>query len=281
MPPLGKSPVLFFRELLAMPAGDRINALTNRSVASQSNILAKVAEYEAMPPEPREIRLRATHLRWLLLPLLRRPPEARRLEIDRLDESDKAFVQERLAKWDGLSPAVRTEFLEHEATMNYLIRISPRTGKPVLMPLPPAPPGALREMKTGLTRWNELAPGDRDRMIERFQEFFDLTPKARTRTMDALSAAERAQMEQLLLRFGNLDADQRRRCLEAFEKIAQMGAEERAQFFRSAERWQAMSEGDRQAWRNVVRRAPEMPPLPPGIIIPGIPTPAAAASASK
>lgn len=281
MPPLGKSPVLFFRELLAMPAGSRLDALTNRSIAAQSNILVKVAEYEAMPPEVRETRLRATHLRWLLLPLLRMTPEARRLEIGRLDDADKQFVRERLTRWDQLSSSVQAEFLEHEATINYLIRISPRTSKPMVVELPPAPPGALKDMETGLARWSTLGSGDRDRMIDRFQDFFDLAPKAQTRTLNELTATERAQLEQLVRRFGSLDAEQRRRCLDAFQKIAQMTQEERAVFFKNAERWQAMSQEDRQAWRNVVRRAPDMPPLPPGMIVPGTPTPSAPAAAVK
>lgn len=281
MPPLGKSPVLFFRELLSMPAGSRIDALTNRSAVAQSNILAKIAEYEAMPADFRETRLRATHLRWLLLPLLRMTPEARRLEIGQLDDADKQFVRERLARWDQLSPSVQGEFLEHEATINYLIRISPRSSRPVVVELPPAPPGALKDMETGLARWSVLGSGDRDRMIDRFQDFFDLAPKAQTRTLNELSATERAQMEQLVRRFGSLDAEQRRRCLDAFQKIAQMTHEERALFFKNAERWQAMSQEDRQAWRNIVRRAPEMPPLPPGIIFPGTPTRSAPATAVK
>ncbi len=281
MPPLGKSPVLFFRELLAMPAGSRLDALTNRSVVAQSNILAKITEYEAMPPDIRETRLRATHLRWLLLPLLRMTPGARRLEIGRLDDADKQFVRERLARWDQLSPSVQGEFLEHEATINYLIRISPRTSKPMVVELPPAPPGALKDMETGLARWSTLGSGDRDRMIDRFQDFFDLAPKAQTRTLNELTATERAQLEQLVRRFGSLDAEQRRRCLDAFQKIAQMTHEERAVFFKNAERWQAMSQEDRQAWRNVVRRAPDMPPLPPGMIVPGTPTRSAPATAVK
>lgn len=278
---MGKSPVLFFRELLAMPADARVNALTNRSVVARTNILAKVTEYEAMTPEQREVKLRATHLRWLLLPLLRTPPDARRIEIERLDEADKQFVQDRLNRWDQLPATVQKEFLEHEATINYLIRVSPRSAKPVVLSLPPAPPGALREMEVGLTRWNGLASDDRDRMIDRFQDFFDLTPKAQTRTLNELSATERAQLEQLVKRFGSLDTEQRRRALEAFQKIVQMTAEERAQFFKNAERWQAMSQQDRQAWRNVVQRAPELPPIPPGMIIPGAPSPSAPAAAHK
>ena len=60
-----------------------------------------------------------------------------------------------------------------------------------------------------------------------------------------------------------------------------MSHEERAVFFKNAERWQAMSQEDRQAWRNVVRRAPDMPPLPPGMIVPGTPTQSAPAAAVK
>ena len=68
------SPVDFFRQLLAMSPDQRAAALTNRSPEIRARILAKVDEYEALDPDDRELRLRATDLRWWLTPLLRLPP---------------------------------------------------------------------------------------------------------------------------------------------------------------------------------------------------------------
>ena len=66
-----KSPVDLFRELLAMTPAGRENFLTNRPPGIRNRILAKVREYGALDPNERELRLRATELRWYLLPLLR------------------------------------------------------------------------------------------------------------------------------------------------------------------------------------------------------------------
>ena len=67
----GKSPVDFFRKLLAMAPEEREAFLTNRPPEIRQRILAKVDEYEALDPDQRELRLRATELRWYMMQLLR------------------------------------------------------------------------------------------------------------------------------------------------------------------------------------------------------------------
>ena len=71
LPPVVLSPVEFFRQLLAMLPAERNSSLTNRTPEARARILAKVREYQALDPDERELRLRATELRWYLLPLLR------------------------------------------------------------------------------------------------------------------------------------------------------------------------------------------------------------------
>ena len=72
--PRPRSPVDLFRQLLAMTPDEREVFLTNRSPQIRAGILAKVNEYEALDPNERELRLRATELRWYLLPLLQESP---------------------------------------------------------------------------------------------------------------------------------------------------------------------------------------------------------------
>ena len=69
--PRMQSPVDFFRQLLAMTPAERVASLTNRPPEARARILAKVREYQALGPDERELRLRATELRWYLTPLLR------------------------------------------------------------------------------------------------------------------------------------------------------------------------------------------------------------------
>src|SRR5690348_4047371 len=75
--PRPRSPVDLFRQLLAMTPEEREDYLTNRPSQTRERILAKIAEYEALDPDERELRLRATELRWYLLPLLQVPPDKR------------------------------------------------------------------------------------------------------------------------------------------------------------------------------------------------------------
>src|SRR5689334_6202198 len=62
--PVLKSPVDFFRELLALERTERTRLLADRTLESRKRILAKVREYELLSADQRELRLRVTELRW-------------------------------------------------------------------------------------------------------------------------------------------------------------------------------------------------------------------------
>src|SRR5690348_3284552 len=68
-----KSPVALFRELLAMKPDQRQEAIASRAPGVQKRILEKLNEYELLPNELRELRLRETELRWYLRPLMDEP----------------------------------------------------------------------------------------------------------------------------------------------------------------------------------------------------------------
>src|SRR4051794_8506284 len=53
-PAAPKSPIEFFRELLAMELADRHTALADRSPENRKLILAKVRQYESLNPDQRE-----------------------------------------------------------------------------------------------------------------------------------------------------------------------------------------------------------------------------------
>ena len=79
-----RSPVEFFRELLAMNFAERSKALADRPPETRKQILSKVREYEAMKPNARELRLRATELRWYMLRLMRISPTNRIAQLERV-----------------------------------------------------------------------------------------------------------------------------------------------------------------------------------------------------
>jgi hypothetical protein len=75
---------------------------------------------------------------------------------------------------------------------------------------------------------------------------------------------ERKRMEETLQAFENLPQSQRRLCIDSFGKFANLSPVERDQFLKNAERWQAMTASERQAWRKIVTDLPPQPPEPGG-----------------
>src|SRR5436190_20189397 len=107
--PLSKSPVEIFRELLAQNPAERAAFLAKRTPESQKLIVAKLQEYESLPPEQCELRLQVTELRWYLLPLMKAPVASRSEELGRIPEGPRKLVQDRLGKWDKLPAEVQKQ----------------------------------------------------------------------------------------------------------------------------------------------------------------------------
>ena len=245
------SPVDSLRKLLAMTPRERMIYLTNRTPEVRQAIFAKIREYQGLDPNERELRLRATDLRWYLLPLLRESPDNRAAQLAAIPEEMRALVQSRLAVWDALAPESRQEFLDNEQTLRYLTHLEATD----------LPPGA------GQNRWDALSDSERKTITDQFSRFFDLTDAEKEEALNTLSDAERAQMKQTLTTFDQLPPAQRRECIRAFTEFASMSPTNRAEFLKNAERWSQMSPKERQAWRDLVAQVPLWPPaqipLPP------------------
>src|SRR5579872_1275338 len=267
MPPALKSPVDFFRQLLAMNTGEREHFLADRGEENRKRILAKVREYEALKPDERELRLRVTELRWYLLRFMQTPATERAAQLASVPEADRQLVGDRLEQWDLLSPEEQKQVLQYETTMQYFV---PRDSgaAPNTQALRSLPPVAREEAVRNLERWRTLPAGERRQMYGRFQRFFELTDTEKEKTLRVLPVVERQQMEKTLQTFEHLPPIRREQCLQAFGKFASMTDEERREFVNNAERWKEMSPAERRAWRNLVDR---LPPLPPGASLPPMP----------
>jgi len=265
-----RSPVEVFRRLLAMSPDERGNFLTNRTPEIRARILAKVAEYEALGPDERESRLRATELRWYLMPLLRAAPTDRAALLAQVPDDLRQLVENRLEQWTILPPTLQQEFLDNERTLAYFTQMdvsnnpSDNSGR--------APGDADR------ARWDLLSQAERSQITAGFRQFFELTPDEKQETLNTLSDAERQQMEKTLQSFDKMPASQRAECVNAFAKFASMDAAEQAEFLKNAARWSEMTPAERKAWRDLVVNVPQWPPLPAGFVvpIPGEPGPAVA-----
>jgi hypothetical protein len=254
--PSESSPVVLFRQLLAMRPDEREVFLTNRPPKIRKRILVKVNEYEALDPNTRELRLRATELRWYLMPLLREPPTDRAARLAQVPEDIRELVEDRLNEWTILPPPLQQEFLENERTLRYFASVDV-SGSP--------PENAGRGSGDNeQARVNALSEAQRRPTTAKLDQFFELTPLEKQKVLGTLSDVERQQMEKTLQSFGKLPPEQREECVRAFAKFAGMSAEERAEFLKNAARWSQMPPAERQAWRDLVVNVPQWPPLPPG-----------------
>ena len=232
--PTHLSPVDSFRELLAKSPRERENSLTTRPPEVRARILAKVREYQALGPDERELRLRATELRWHLTPLLRLAPAERDARLAQVPEALRGLVQNRLTQWNLLPPSLQQEFLANDHALHYFAKVE-TTNTP---------------------------SADAAKISEQFNRFFELTPAEKSATLTTLSDGERAQMEKTLQSFEQLPPQQRVQCVRNYAKFAGLSAAERAEFLKNAERWAQMSPQERQSWRDLVAHVPLWPPLP-------------------
>lgn len=277
--PLLRSPVDSFRELLALAPEERKKALAGRTPEIQKRIHAKAREYLAMKPDIRELRLRATELRWYVIPLLSTPATNRAAQLLFIPPELRKPIRDRLAQWDKLTPAVQAELLENELIERYFTQLVGSTHAQRTNILARISPERRAQLEAGMDRWSALSEQERRKTCERFDQFFELTPGEREKALRTLSETERRQIEKTLRTFEKLSPAQRELCVRSFQKFANLSLEERELFLQNAERWRLMSPDEREGWRDLVAMMPEwppMPPFPPPPLPPGFPTGAAA-----
>lgn len=268
--PYAKSPVDLFRDLLAMSPMERRNFLTNRPPDIRARILEKLREYEALDPNERELRLRATELRWYLPPLMRVAPTERAARLAAIPPDIRALVENRLMQWDLLPPPLQQEFLDNEQTLRFFTHLD--FGAMDHRRIAGNDPSTNHySWENDLARWNALPETKRRSLSDQFSQFFDLSASEKTRTLNTLSDAERAEMEKTLRTFEKLPVQQRLKCIRSFEQFTRMSSQERYDFLKNAEHWSKMSPAQRQAWRDLVAHVPQWPPLPPGLNEPAAP----------
>lgn len=236
--PVRHSPVEAFRRLLVMPTAERREYLEGRNSEVRTRLVEKIREYQALTPEEREIKLKATELRWYLEPLLVLSPTNRTGRLALIPESMREMVNTRLQQWDKLPAGVQQVILTNRHGPAYVASVITTNS-------PPSPINAIRRT------WSA-----------RYEKIFDLTPAEQESVLARLSDAERRQMEKTLEAFGQLPPPQRLVCMRSFKKFVGMSGVERQEFLKNAERWSKLSPSERQAWRELVSAAPNLPPLP-------------------
>jgi hypothetical protein len=267
-PPLPKPQVTYFRELLALNSTELDRALVSIAEPARNRLLAKLREYAALTPGEREARLRAIELRWYLVPLMRSPSANRVAQLALVPDEYRTMAEERLKLWDLLKPEIQRQVQGSEWTIRYIVQpqsasASQNPSMPNDLTLP-----RREKLEQQLASWLALPPDKRQRMCDRFQQFFELSPREKEKILGTLPDAERGEMDKTLQAFEKLPTEQRGLCVSSFTNFINMTPEERARFLNNAERWKEMPPDDRQTWRTLVTK---LPPLPPGFAKPPLP----------
>ena len=271
-----KTPVDFFRNLLAMTEAERIQALAAKPEPQRVQIQNKLREYTGMTPVERESRLRAAQLHWYFEPLVMMAPGNRVAHLTAIPEADRRIIEQRLTQWDTLPDEMKKNVLEKQSAQRSVL--PPGTNALPMVALFPTPkPDQTSRHDQDVRAWNQQSSQQRQKMVGQFGKFFEQPPPEKEKTLMVLPEAERVQMEKTLHAFEKLPPVQRQRCIDAFGKFDSLPSEERGQFLKTAERWRLMTAEERATWRKLVL---QMPPLPPESLPPLPPPPKPRASQS-
>jgi len=263
--PQPTSPVAYFRQLLAMTDAELGAELAKRPESQRAALTAKIQEYATMPASDRELRLRATELRFYLLPMMKLSETERSERLAQVPEEIRELVEDRLVQWYLVPPTFREEMLENQAALLLFSRMHPESPANADELVGPLPTAKVSGMEDEFAQWQALSPGQRSQLLRCFNHFFELTSNEKARTLQTLSDAERLAMEKTLKKFEGLPEYQRQACLRGFQQFLLMPPGEQARFLENVDRWQALSPEDREEWRTVVEQLSQMPPLPPGV----------------
>jgi len=258
------TPVAYFRGLLGMTPAERERVLADKSEEKRQQVLAKLREYEALPPEVREARLLQTELHWRLLVLLPLDAAERKAHLQEISPMYQPMMLSQLARWDELPGDVRKALLEKESFLRTYVQWQGHSAAAQEDILGKLPAGQRARWTEELNRWQALPGNRREELNRAFRQFFYSTEEEQKETIQTLSETERRQMEQALQSFADLPPPQQRQCVESFSKFAAMSTEERNQFLQNAAKWEAMTAQERQLWRTLVNKLPPVPPMPPG-----------------
>lgn len=264
-PNTARTPVDFFRQLLTASPAAREPMLASRPATERALLLAKVREYEALTPAERELRLNATQMRWHLKNLLPADARQRAAYLAALPPAERAVLEPRLKNLEQLPPRLQSEARSSQTVIHYYSRPVTPPVPPGLVPIahqPAATPAPVPAPAPSTSR------NPRQTTVEQFRRFFELNDRDRARALERLPEAERQSLEQLMQELDHLPGPLRTLCMDALQKFATLSPREQAEFLRSASRWQALTPGERETWRDFVT---ELPPLPPGFGEPPLP----------
>jgi hypothetical protein len=259
------SPVAMFRMLLATNAEGRDQWLAKRTPEQREIALAKINEYASLSPDEREKRLQTLELRWYLPQLMKLNAAERATRLATIPQPERTLLMDKLRTWDITPPPIKKDLLDNQQVISLFLFPGPSSSNDsVLRSLTPQ---RREELQRQFEQLNKLPKEKREQILANFQRFFELPSTEQSKALQKLTPTERTQMQQTLTTFDSQPPEQRQQALAGFRKFAELSPADRADFLKTAARWQKMSEAEREAWRRMVSRVQELrartPPLPP------------------
>ena len=255
-PRLPPTPVDTFRKVLAMPQPEREKFLATLKPENREIVKFKLDEYQGMPADQREQRLRALQTRVWVRQLIKVPATNRAERLAALKPADRQVIEERLAEWDRLPVEKQQEVLTNEVVIRHIQGAPDFKFDPAM---PPFPPDA--RIAQQLKHWGSLSNADRTEILNNFQYFLeDLSPKDRAKAL-----AQHPGIKSLAP-IASLPKEQRDRYIAGFKRFAALKPAERQKFLINAAHWEKMTPEQRQAWRVLAKKlapASASPPPPP------------------
>lgn len=256
-PPFPPTPVDTFRKVLAMSQPEREKFLATLKPENREIVKFKLDEYQGMPAEQREQRLRALQARVRVRQLIKLPATNRAERLAALQPADRQVIEERLAKWDRLPVELQKEVLTNEIAIRYMAGAPDHMFNPAM---PPFPVDA--RIAQQLKHWGSLSKADRTEILNNFQYFMeDLSDKDRAKALAAHPGIKS------LAPIAGLPKEQRDRYIAGFKRFAALTPAERQKFLINAAHWEKMTPEQRQAWRVLAKKlgpasASPPPPVP-------------------
>lgn len=257
-PPLPPTPVDTFRKVLAMSQPEREKFLAELTPEKREIVRFKLDEYQGLPADEREQRLRALQTRVWVRHLIKLPASNRVERLATLAPAARQAIEERLAEWDRLPVERQKEVLTNEIVIRHIMRSPDFMFNPAL---PPFPPDA--RIAQQLRHWGNLSKIDRTEILNHFQFFFEeLSDKDRSKVL-----SERPQIRKSLAPIASLSREQRDRYIAGLKRFAALTPADRQKFLINAAHWERMTPAERESWRVFAKKlnsgsSPPAPPVP-------------------
>jgi hypothetical protein len=265
-PPVPQSPVALFRMLLATNEEGRTQWIAKWKPGQRQYLESKVAEFTKLGADEREMRLQTLELRWYLPQLMTMTPAERKARLTSIPQPQRSMLEAKLATWDIQLPDIQKDLLDNVPVVSRVLFPSPGSSENAWRGLPPERQEELRRQFENL---NALPEERRERVLAHFKLYFEFTPAEKSKALQRLTIAQRAQMQKTLAPFEILPPPLREKALTGVQKFAELSPADRAAFLQSAAHWEKMSEAEREKWRQraaQVQKARESfppPPMPP------------------